>query len=195
MIWRITSVSITSTCLLIAAGAFQASSAQVPALAAAARPRSSLPDITVLFSRAVKHVRSKRTFDKAIVYEADGTTRKGGTTSASGIVRWQFVFDNYASHSRFASATISYGPPPKRFGPLQGNTQPFLEDVQITKAPQMTLAEAVKLLHKAGYGARFFTVTLRDPLGPRPTGPLYIFGFRHRYVAVNIHTKKVSVEH
>lgn len=129
------------------------------------------------------------------MYEADGAARKSGTTSASGIVRWQFVFDNYASHSRFKSATISYGPAPKRFGPVKGITQPFLEDVQIPRAPRMTLLEAVKLLHKAGYGARFFTVTLRDPLGPEPTPPLYIFGFRHRYVAVNTRTKQVSVLH
>ena len=193
MISRVTAATIASVCLLVAAGGGQARPPRVPAPAAAARPL--LPDITVLFAEAVKRVQATRAFDKAIVYEADGTARKGGSTSASGIARWQFVFDNYASRSRFKSATISYGPSPRRFGPVKGSTQPFLEDVQISKAPRMTLPEAVKLLHTAGYGARFFTVTLRDPLGPQRTAPLYIFGFRHRYVAVNTRTKQVSVLH
>ena len=179
-----TACALVSVCLLGLASA---------APVAAAGSPQRLPDVTALIPRALRHMRATRLCDKAVLYEADGTAANSrGTTSASGIVSWRFVFDNYPSHSRFKSATIGYGPPPKRFGPVRGNPQPFLEDLVIKKAPRMTLAEAVALLRGAGYRTRFFNVTLRDPLGPNPTGPLYIFGFSHRYVDVNIRTKKVS---
>jgi hypothetical protein len=177
--------ALVSVYMLCLAGAAQV---------AAAGSRSGLPDVTSLIPRALRHMRATRLCDKAVLYEADGTTANGGgTTSASGVVSWRFIFDNYPSHSRFKSATIAYGPPPKEFGPVRGNPQPFLEDIVIKKAPRMTLAQAVALLRGAGYRTKFFNVTLRDPLGPSPTGPLYIFGFTHRYVDVNVRTKKVSV--
>jgi hypothetical protein len=165
---------------------------------------SSIPDVTVLFGRALTTVHNTKrpTFAHAIVLEADGMTRGGrctlggctggrGTTSASGFVSWRFVFANLG-RSRFKSATITYGPPPNAFGPVRGIVGSFEEDVDIPRAPRMTLSQAVTLLRTAGHRAQFFNVTLRNPLGPRKSNPLYIFGFaRNNYFAVDTVTKKV----
>ena len=170
----------------------------LPASNVAAAPgrAASPPDVTALFGRALKLIRATKppTYARAVVYEVDEVTRaRRGTKSASGIVKWRFVFDNYPSRSRFASATVSYGPPPKKFGKVTGYRAPFLEDRVISKAPRMTLRQAVTRLQRAGYRKAFFNVTLRNPLGPRTTKPLYIFGFANgSYVAVNTVTKKVA---
>lgn len=166
---------------------------------------SAIPDITVLFGRAVKTVQNTRppTFARAVVLEADGITRGGvctpmgcsggrGTTTASGVVSWRFVFNNQPSRSRFRSATITYGPPPRGFGAVKGFVSPFVEDVVIPRAPRLTLTQAVALLRRAGHRDPFFNVTLRNPLGPRKSNPLYIFGFAgNEYIAVNTVTKQV----
>ena len=56
----------------------------------------------------------------------------------------------------------------------------------------MTLVQAVRLLHRAKYTKKFFNVTLRKPIGPKSTHPLYIFGFAGpKFVAVDAVTKKV----
>lgn len=167
-----------------------------PGVALARRPSSTVPDVTVLFKRAVRIVRAtnRPRFARAVVLEADGVTRGGRPTrSASGIVRWRFIFDNQPSHSRFRSATIFYGPPPRRFGRIRGYRSPFLEDRVIPKAPRMTLRQAVARLQRAGYRRAFFNVTLRDPLGPGVRHALYIFGFGSgRYVGVDTVTRRVA---
>jgi hypothetical protein len=166
---------------------------------------AAVPDVTVLFGQAVKTIRNTKrpTYAGAVVYEADGITRGGrctplgctggrGTTSASGVVSWRFVFDNYASRSRFKSATLTYGPPPKRLGGVRGFVKPFADDIAIPRAPKLTLGQAVALVRRAGHRAPFFNVTLRNPLGPKKSNPLYIFGFAgNRYFAVDTVTKKV----
>jgi hypothetical protein len=172
---------------------------------ASAGKATAIPSMTVLFDRAVTKIRNTRrpTFARAIVLEADGITAGGkctqegcsggrGTTSASGFVSWRFVFNNQGSRSRFKSATLTYGPPPKGFGPVRGVTAPFVEDVQIPHAPRLTVAQAVTLLQRAGHRAKFFNVALRNPVGPKRSNPLYIFGFAgSNYVAVDTVTKKV----
>jgi hypothetical protein len=130
-------------------------SASLGATGSAAAPSrtATIPDVTVLFGRAVQIIRatSRPTFARAVVYEADGSTRGGRVVnSATAIVRWRFVFDNTASRSRFASATLFYGPPPARFGKVTGVVPPFLQDLDIPRAPKMTLGQAVTLLQKAG---------------------------------------------
>ena len=169
---------------------------------AASRP---IPDVTVLFGRAVNKVRNtkKPTFARAVVLEADGLTRGskcnplgcgGGraVSTAAGIVGWRFVFDNQPSRTRFRSATLFYGPAPKGFGPVKGFLSPFVEDVIITKAPNMTLPRAVTLLRRAGYRRSFFNVTLRNPLGPKTSShALYIFGFANGFVDVDTVTGRV----
>jgi hypothetical protein len=99
---------------LLAAGGLLATllvpaSLGVTGAAAASSRTASIPDITVLFGRGMHIIRAtnRPTFARAVVYEADGSTRGDRVVdSAAGIVRWRFVFDNTASRSRFASATL-----------------------------------------------------------------------------------------
>jgi len=57
----------------------------------------------------------------------------------------------------------------------------------------MTLFQAVALLNKAGYRRGFFNVTLRNPLGPKRSNPLYIFAtVQGRFVGVDTGTRKVK---
>lgn len=168
-----------------------------PGPSGAAPPRASTPDVTVLFPRALRLVRqsNRPTFSHAVMYEVDGLTRSGrGTTSAQGIVSWQFVMRN--NGPRFPSVTVAYGPPPKRFGPVIGHRSFVLEDVVIARAPKMTLTRAVSLLRRAGHRRPFVAVTLRNPLGPKPGNPLYIFGYPGRnFIAVDTVTGKVRPIH
>jgi hypothetical protein len=168
--------------------------ALMPVSSAAASPKT-IPDVKVLFQRAVKIVRATDppTFSNAVMLEAEGTTCGVPTTSASGIDRWRFVFDNQPSGPQFPrSAFISYGPPPAGFGPVIGNPSSFDEDLQIPKAPAMTLKQAVKRLQDAGFTNPFLNVTLRRPLAQITFNPLYIFGFgTGQFVAVDTVTKQV----
>jgi hypothetical protein len=172
---------------------FVLTSALMPVSSAAASSKT-IPDVKVLFPRAVKIVRAADppTFSNAVMLEAEGTTGGLPTTSASGIDRWRFVFDNQPSGPPFRSAFISYGPPPLAFGPVIGNPSPFLEDREIPKAPAMTLKQAVRRLQDAGFTNAFLNVTLRSPLAQITFNPLYIFGFANsQFVAVDTVTKQV----
>src|ERR1700753_1191593 len=158
----------------------------------AAKP---LPDVTALIGPATKRVRAanQRQFARDVLYEADGITRGGKpVSSVAGVVSWRFVFDGTPGSS-FASAYVTYGPAPKRFGKVIGVKQPFLEDVPIPKAPTMTLAQALVRVRRAGYRRGFTAVTLRSPLGPTKSNPLYIFAFAAKFIAVDTVTGKVSV--
>jgi hypothetical protein len=161
----------------------------------AAGSAKPLPDVTALIGRATSRVRAtdKPQFQRDVLYEADGSTRGSKpVSSAAGIVSWRFVFRGTPG-SKFASATVTYGPAPKGFGKVIGVKQPFLEDVPIPTAPKMTLVQAVTRLRAAGYRQGFNAVTLRNPLGPKRSNPLYIFAVSPKFVAVNTVTGKVSV--
>ena len=167
--------------------------ALVPASGAAAA-RKTIPDVTVLFPRAVKIVRAtdRPIFVNAVMLEAVGTTGGPPTKSASGIDQWQFWLNNAGSLSRFRTAMIRYGPPPKAFGRVTGYKSYFGGDRELPKAPAMTLKEAVRRLQKAGYTNAFLNVTLRNPLVAAATHPEYIFAFAlHTHVAVDTVTKQV----
>ena len=156
---------------------------------------AALPDVTKLIGPATTRVRAtdKPQFKRDVLYEADGATRGGKpVSSAAGIVSWRFVFDGTPG-SKFASATLNYGPAPKRFGKVVGVKQPFLEDVPIPRAPTMTLAQALTRVRRAGYRQGFSGVTLRNPLGPKKSNPLYIFSISAKFVAVDTVTGRVSV--
>jgi hypothetical protein len=196
--WRVKAVAVAAVAGMVTAGGAAASAGVAGASsptprAPAARPAPP-PDVTVLFGRALRKVRAthRPLFSRARVFEADGSTAdRRPTSSASGINRWRFVFDNTASHSKYLSATLTY-----RAGRLRtvvGIKQPFLEDVAISKAPTMTLATAVKRLRGAGYKRSFRFVTLRRPLGPRTVNTLYLFGLSNGTdVAVDTVTGRVS---
>jgi hypothetical protein len=165
---------------------------QVRSAAASAKP---LPDVTTLIGPATIRVRAteKPQFKRDVLLEADGSTRGGKpVSSAAGVISWRFVFQGTPG-SKFGSATLSYGPAPKRFGKVVGVKQPFLEDVPIPRAPTMTLAQAVVRLRKAGYRQGFNGVTLRNPLGATRSNPLYIFGVSSKFIAVDTVTGKVTV--
>jgi hypothetical protein len=172
--------------------------ARLPDVTAARLPdvtAARLPDVTTLIGPATTRVRAtdRPQFRRDVLYEADGSTRAGKpVSSAAGVVEWKFVFAGTPG-SKYASAFVTYGPAPKRFGKVVGGKQPFLEDVPIPKAPTMTLAQALARVRSAGYRRGFSGVTLRDPLGPKKSNPLYIFTFAASYVAVNTVTGKVSV--
>ena len=156
--------------------------------------RAKTKDVTALFDRALRIVRSNPEFPKAVMLEADGTpSGSKPVKDASGIAKWRFVLVNAgAPGSDFAHVTLDYKGS-SGFAEPVGHPEPFLEDVEIKRAPKMTLADAVSLLRDDGYRQPFFNVTLRNPLGPQRTAPLYIFGLKGEgFVAVNTKTEKVS---
>jgi hypothetical protein len=177
-------VGVLGAVLLAAVGA-------VPAIGSG----HATPGIQKLFVQAVARVRAAGhgTFAKAVVYEADGSTRRGAVVkTAAGVATWQFVLDNPTPGSPDPSVVVNFGPAPKGFGPVVGHSSPFLEDVAITKPPAISLVRAITLLNTAGYTAGFSSVTLRNPLGPTTTNPSYYFGTPDGGVAVDAVTGKVT---
>lgn len=182
--------------------------AWVPAGSAgvAAKKARSIPDVTILFGRALERVRhaDHGTFAKAVVLEAEGYTHGTRCTSdgcrpgrparkATGVAAWEFILQNSTAGSPYQSVVVDYGPSPRHFGTVIGEAPPFLEDVPIRHAPKMTLARAITRLRRAGYRSRFVSVTLRDPLGPKRVNPMYFFGFANKpFVAVDTRTGKVT---
>ncbi|MBA3718111.1 MAG: hypothetical protein H0W87_07800 [Actinobacteria bacterium] len=149
-------------------------------------------DITGLIKKTTTLVRSKPQFEKAVLLEADGNPKSGKVTTAAAITRWRIVYQNQTTKgSKFASAFVKIvnGHP----GKVVGVKEPFLEDRNISTVPKMTLAMAVTKLRNAGHKEGFGTVTLRYPLGPGFSEPLYIFSFGSgEYWTVGTKTGKVK---
>ena len=162
----------------------------VAALAAAAP--ASAKDVSKLFDRAGVLVRGNPDFTGAVMLEAQGTpSGKGSVDGAAQVTNWTFVFDNQRTQgSDFASVTIDWERG-EGWSKPDGNPSPFLEDLPIKRAPKMTLRRAVELLAEAGTHD-FRNVTLRRPLGPERTPPLYIFGTDDGFIAVNTKTGDVE---
>jgi len=136
----------------------------------------TVPSVQALFRRAGRIVRGRVQFTRARPLEADGWASSGSATTAAEIDRWRFVFDNQGtSGSRFASAVIKYGK--SGFETVTGVRPAFLEDNRLRPLPRMTLEDAVARLRDAGFQSPFSAVTLRFPLGPSSSEPLFIFGF------------------
>lgn len=166
------------------------------ATAASAGPASN-PDVTILIGRATKVLHSQTIFKKAVLLEADGLPAKKNAkvTTAAGITKWRFVFNNQATPNfKFASVVI-YAANGK-LGKPAGVGQAFDEDRQITSIPKMTLAKAVAKLRAAGYKKSFAGVSLVWMLAPGNKEPLYIFGFglsaKPQSVGVGTKTGKVK---
>jgi hypothetical protein len=109
-------------CMACGFAGVTAAGAHTPPTSGAARSAAPLPDVTVLIGRATARVRAtdKPQFRRDVLYEADGSTRGGRpVSSAAGVVSWRFVFDGTPG-SKYASATLTYGPAPKRFGKVVG---------------------------------------------------------------------------
>ena len=146
-----------------------------------------------LFGAARHKVTRKKTFADARLLEADGVPSRGPATTAAGVNQWRFVFDNQPTRgSRFKTAFLSARN--GRLGNVRGFRSVFLEDRRIGRVP-MSLAKAIRLLRGAGYTTAFQNVTLRYPLGPGFTEPLYIFGFdpADPFVGVGVRTGSIVV--
>ena len=104
-------------------------------------------------------------YPQAALYEADGTASGGPTTDPAKIDRMRVVFRN-ADNTTVIIKEVAYG----EFGPPQLIPEPWLEDVK------MDLPQANELKVKAGYTEPYGAVTLRNPLGPTPSNPYFIFG-------------------
>src|SRR6266536_6105027 len=85
------------------------------ALPASADYGGALPTFKNLFKQAVQKVRANPKLKRAVMLEADGLTKNHRCVKhARGILRVRFVFDNHSTpNSPFASADVSYWPPPK----------------------------------------------------------------------------------
>lgn len=184
---RKSAVAACGTAIAIAAAAAGT------AVAAGSAPKG-IPDVKSLFNPALAYVRGADSgqLAKAVVYEADAVVPKPAATTA-GITSWKFVFQNPTPNSQYASATVLYGPSPKKFNTLIASPEPFLEDVVIAKAPTLSLLQGLAKLRAAGYRGKFSSVVLRDPLGPKQVDPMYIFGVVGKgFVAVDALNGKVS---
>lgn len=185
--------------MLKAIGSIAAVALAVPALAVGSGlgiANPGKPDVKVLFKQAVTKVKARPGFSKAVMLEADGTPSSGKVTTAAGITKWRFVFNNQGTPgSNFKSAFLYYvGNHWGLFVPKAGI---FLEDLNLPNPPKLTLAMAVSKLRAAGYRAGFYNVTLRRPVAQHVSPePLYIFGFgsqaKQPYVSVGSTTGKVK---
>ncbi len=198
---RTAALLLTSALVVTApAGAAVASANAVPSdplivssSAAPAAAKAKNPDVTKLIDRARAKLRAKKKYAKAILLEADGNLSAARTvTRAKQVTSWRFVFDNQKTGNKFRIAIVTFTAG-KGFGKIKAKTSPFLEDLRIHKTPKMKLRRAIVLLRRAGHTEGFRTVTLRHPLGPNTTAPLYIFALPSGdYIAVNTRTDKVS---
>lgn len=110
-------------------------------------------------------------YPQAVLYEADGTASGGPTTNPAQIDRLRVVFRN-AGNTTVIIKEIGYG----EFGQPQLIAEPWLEDVVIAWPVKMDLDQANKLKEAAGFTSAYGAVTLRNPLGPKPGNPYFIFG-------------------
>lgn len=160
----------------------------VPGLAGIMGPASK--DVTVLIPQATKMVRAKPGFSKAVLLEADGTPLSGKVTTAAGIKKWRFVYNNQGTKGfKFASAALYYKN--GKFTSFVKHEDPFVEDKNISAVPKMTLTTAIAKLRAAGHKQPFGDVTLRWPIRGW-SEPLYIFGIGAKFWAVGTKTGKVK---
>ncbi len=135
---------------------------------------------------AVRIVTEK--YPEAKLYEADGIALDGPTTDPANINQLRVVFQNVDNSTVIIKET-GYG----EFGEPQLIPEPWLEDIVIPWPVEMDLPEANSLKEAAGYTNAYTTVTLRNPLGPKPSNPYFIFGGNpsEPYVFVDTITKEV----
>ena len=165
-------------------------------VSSAAAARKTIPDVKVLFHRAVKIVRATDppTFSNAVMLEAEGDDR---WRTHHVCIRHRPLAVRVRQPAVLPAISLQRvylldGPPPLAFGPVIGNPSIFVEDHLIPKAPAMTLKQAVKRLQEAGFTTAFLNVTLRNPVAQITLNPLYIFGLENNaFVAVDTVTKQV----
>jgi hypothetical protein len=110
-------------------------------------------------------------YPEAKLYEADGTASRGPTTDPAQIDQLRVVFQNVNNTTVIIKST-GYG----EFGPPILFPEPWLGDIVIPWPVRMDLPQANELKENAGFKGAYNTVTLRNPLGPKPSNPYFIFG-------------------
>lgn len=127
-------------------------------------------------------------YPEAKLYEADGTASGGPTTDPVKIDQLRVVFQN-VNNSTVIIKETGYG----EFGKPKLIDEPWLEDVVIDWPVKMDLPKANQLKEDAGYTEPYGAVTLRNPLGPTPSNPYFIFGGNpsQPYIFVDTVTGKV----
>jgi len=135
---------------------------------------------------AVRIVTEK--YPHAKLYEADGKA-SAPTTDPAKIDQLRVVFQNSGNSTVIITET-SYG----EFGAPVEIPHPWAEDVVIAWPVKMDLAKANELKEAAGFKNPYNNVTLRNPLGPVRSNPLFIFGTAppNPYVFVDTVTGKVT---
>jgi hypothetical protein len=127
-------------------------------------------------------------YPAAKLYEADGVASGGSTTDPNRIDQMRVVFQNPGNTTVMIKST-DWG----EFGEPVLMQEPWLEDVVIPWPVKLDLPEANSLKQQAGFGSPYSTVTLRNPLGPQPGNPQYIFGNAGQpYVFVDTVTGRVT---
>lgn len=128
-------------------------------------------------------------YPQAKLYEADGTASGGPTTDPAQIDRLRVVFQN-VNNSTVIIKSIGYG----EFGAPQLIPEPWLEDIVIAWPVPMDLEQANQLKVVAGYTDPYGAVTLRNPLGPKPGNPYFIFNSSQpgQYIFVDTVTGQVT---
>lgn len=116
---------------------------------------------------AVRIVKEK--YPKARLFEADGVASEGPTIDPLKIDQLRVVFDNEGQ--TVIIKETGYG----EFGEPELFNQPWIEDIVIEWPVNMDLDQASKLKEEAGYTNGYYTVTLRNPLGPKLGNPYFIF--------------------
>jgi len=127
----------------------------------------------------------------AYLYEIDGKATDGPTKDPNNIDRMRIVCGRYQGSETIIIKEKSFN----EFGEPQAFEKPWLEDVIVKWPITMDLPEAIQLKEKADCKDPFEFVTVRNPLGPKPGNPYFIFSNRgsDEHVFVDIITKKVHV--
>jgi hypothetical protein len=128
-------------------------------------------------------------YPQAELYEAEGVASSGPTTDPNRIDRMLVVFWNPGNTTVIIKSTV-WG----EFAPPVVHHQPWLGDLVIEWPVQMDLPRANALKNAAGYTGPYTTVTLRNPLGPESSNPLFIFGSEasQPYIFVDTVTGQVT---
>ncbi|CAG8603571.1 25990_t:CDS:2 [Gigaspora rosea] len=108
-------------------------------------------------------------YPHAELYEVEGVALGGPTKDPTKIDHINVVFHNVNETTVMINETS-----PGNFNPPILIGHPWLDDIKIHWP--MDLDHANRLKEEAGFTNPYKTVTLRNPLGPKPGNPLLIFG-------------------
>lgn len=135
---------------------------------------------------AVRIVTEK--YPGSLLYEAEAVSSNGATIDPAQLDQMKVIFQ-YGADTVVIKST-GYG----EFGEPILIKEPWVGDVVIKWPIPMDLPEANILKEQAGYKEPYNAVILRNPLGPTPTNPFFIFGLDSGlpYIFVDVVTGEVT---